>query len=115
MVVRKVTVSLEESAYQAAVAAAEQAGLSLSAWLSRAADDRARVERGLRAVADYEREFGPLHPDAAAAADRALDAAGVGAPGGDAGAGDDPAGDGSVDGVPPGAGRAAAPALDAAS
>lgn len=57
MVVRKITISLEESAYQAAVTAAKAAGLSLSAWLSRYAEHRARVEEGLRAVAAYEAEY----------------------------------------------------------
>jgi hypothetical protein len=58
MVVRKITISLEEGAYQAAVAAAKAAGMSLSAWLSRYAEHRARVDEGLRAVAAYEAEYG---------------------------------------------------------
>lgn len=76
MVVRKITISLEESAYAAAVAAARAAGLSLSAWLSRYAEHRARVEEGLRAVAAYEQEYGPAPRDA----ERVLDELGVGAP-----------------------------------
>lgn len=60
MVVRKITVSLEEGAYRAAVEAARAAGLSLSAWLSGYAEHRARVEAGLRAIEGYEAEYGPL-------------------------------------------------------
>jgi hypothetical protein len=77
MVVRKITISLEESAYQAAVAAAKASGLSLSAWLSRYAEHRARVEEGLRAVAAYEAEYGrPAGLDT----EPVLDDIGVGAP-----------------------------------
>ncbi len=75
MVVRKITISLEEGAYQAAAGAAKAAGLSLSAWLSRYAEHRARVEEGLRAVAAYEQEYGP--PDRI---DGLLDDLGVGSP-----------------------------------
>lgn len=76
MVVRKITISLEESAYEAAVAAAKAAGLSLSAWLSRYAEHRARVEEGLRAVAAYEAEYGPVPREAG----EVLDGLGIGAP-----------------------------------
>ncbi len=80
MVVRKITVSLEERAYEAAVESARAAGLSLSAWLSGYAEHRARVEAGLRAVEGYEAEYGPLSGAGAERADRLLDAAGVGQP-----------------------------------
>jgi|GEM_PF-939249 len=76
MVVRKITISLEESAYKAAVVAAKAAGLSLSAWLSRYAEHRARVEEGLRAVNAYEEEYGQVPREA----DGPLDDLGVGAP-----------------------------------
>lgn len=75
MVVRKVTVSLEESAYEAAVRAARAAGVSLSAWLSGYATHRARIDEGLRAVAAYEAEYG-----AVPVADTVLDEMGVGSP-----------------------------------
>ncbi len=86
MVVRKITVSLEERAYQAAVESARAAGLSLSAWLSGYAEHRARVEAGLRAVDGYEAEYGPLSgagAERAAGVERAvqvLDELGVGQP-----------------------------------
>ena len=80
MVVRKITVSLEENAYRAAVESARVAGLSLSAWLSGSAEHRSRVESGLRAVAAYESEYGPLSGAGVAAADQVLDDLAVGAP-----------------------------------
>jgi hypothetical protein len=80
MVVRKITVSLEENAYEAAVRAAKAAGLSLSAWLSRYAEHRARVEEGLRAAAAYEAEYGPPTLAEVGSADAILDELGVGQP-----------------------------------
>jgi hypothetical protein len=86
MVVRKITVSLEEGAYHAAVESARAAGLSLSAWLSGYAEHRARVEAGLRAVAGYEAEYGPVSGAGTAttsgrqAAEQLLDELGVGQP-----------------------------------
>jgi hypothetical protein len=80
MVVRKITVSLEENAYEAAVRAAKAAGLSLSAWLSRYAEHRARVEEGLRAAAAYEAEYGAPTPVEVSTADIILDELGVGQP-----------------------------------
>lgn len=66
MGVRRVSVSLDDDAYEAARTSAEAEGISLSAWLSRAARSAARREDGLRAVAEfeaeYEAEFGPI-PD----------------------------------------------------
>jgi hypothetical protein len=80
MVVRKITVSLEESAYRAAVESARAAGQSLSAWLSGYAEHRARLEAGLRAVAGYEAEYGPLTGAGASRAEQVLDTLGVGSP-----------------------------------
>ena len=80
MSVRKVTVSLDENAYAIAQRMAEAAGMSLSAWLSGAAVDAARVEAGLAAVADYERESGAFDPEELAKVDRELDRLGIGMP-----------------------------------
>ncbi len=80
MVVRKITVSLTEPAYQAAVASARAAGMSLSAWLSGYAEHRARLEAGLRAVEGYQAEYGPLAGAGAQTAEAALDELGVGRP-----------------------------------
>ena len=59
----------------AAVASAERQGLSLSAWLNRAAENALRIEDGLDAVAEWEAEHGPLTAQELADADAALDAA----------------------------------------
>jgi len=86
MVVRKITVSLEEGAYRAAVDAARAAGLSLSAWLSGYAEHRARLEAGLRAIEGYEAEYGPVTGAGTRAvadehrAEQLLDELGVGEP-----------------------------------
>jgi hypothetical protein len=76
--VRKVSVSLDEDAFRAAEAAAGAAGISLSAWLSRAARHLAGIEDGLRAVAEYEAEYGPFSEEDRRRADEILDRLGVG-------------------------------------
>jgi hypothetical protein len=56
MATTKVTVSLDTADLAAAQAAATEAGVSLSAWLSRAARERAAAEQrvaGARALADF--------------------------------------------------------------
>jgi hypothetical protein len=58
MGVRKVSVSLDEKAAAAAERAAAAEGMSLSAWLSRAALRAAKIEDGLRGVAEFEAEYG---------------------------------------------------------
>ena len=58
--VHKISISLDDQAYRAAQAAAKRDGLSLSAWLSRAAMHAAHIEDGLQAVAEYEAEYGPI-------------------------------------------------------
>lgn len=62
MPVTKISVSLTDDALAAARVAAEEAGLSLSAWLSQSAQDAARIAAGRRAVREYEAEHGAL-PD----------------------------------------------------
>lgn len=73
MAVEKLSVALEQRVAAAARAAASRDGLSLSAWLSRAAEHAVRIDEGLRAVAEWEREHGSLSVDERAAADRTLD------------------------------------------
>jgi hypothetical protein len=60
MTVHKISISLDDQAYRAARAAAKRDGLSLSAWLSRAAMHAAVIEDGLQAVAEFEAEYGPI-------------------------------------------------------
>ena len=60
MGVRKLSVALDEQVADAAVASAERHGLSLSAWLNRAAENALAIEDGLAAVAEWEAEHGAL-------------------------------------------------------
>ncbi|GIH74465.1 hypothetical protein Plo01_08940 [Planobispora longispora] len=52
--------SLPEEVAEAVSVAAERAGLSVSAWVTRAAAHSARVEAGLAAVTEWEREHGAI-------------------------------------------------------
>ena len=74
MAVTKLSVALDPRVAEAARAAAAREGLSLSAWLSRAAELAVRIDEGLRGVAEWEAEHGPLSPAERSAADAALDA-----------------------------------------
>jgi hypothetical protein len=75
MGVKKLSVALDERVAEAAAASAERHGLSLSAWLNRAAQNALAIEDGLAAVAEWEAEHGPLSAEDLAAADAILDAA----------------------------------------
>jgi hypothetical protein len=57
MTVRKVTISLDEQSAVLAQRSAAAEGMSLSAWLSKAATGQARVDEGLRAVVEYETAY----------------------------------------------------------
>jgi dihydroxyacetone kinase len=75
MVVRKLSVALDDDVAAAAATSAERRGLSLSAWLNDAAARALAIEDGLAAVAEWEVEHGPLTKDELAAAEAVLDAA----------------------------------------
>ena len=70
--VKKLSVALDERTFEAAAASAERQGLSLSAWLNRAAENSLAVEDGLAAVAEWEAEHGSFSAEEIAAADAAL-------------------------------------------
>ena len=53
--------------------AAEEAGMSCSAWLSAAAERRLRQREGLRGVEEWEAEAGVLSPEERAAGEALLD------------------------------------------
>jgi hypothetical protein len=72
--VEKLANSLDEEVLAAARAAADAEGLSLSAWLSRAA----ALEEGLRAVREWESQTGRLSDRERREADEVLDRHGVG-------------------------------------
>jgi hypothetical protein len=76
MSVRKLSVALDEQVAEAAAASAERHGLSLSAWLNRAAENALVVEDGLAAVAEWEAEHGALTAEELDAADAVLDRGG---------------------------------------
>ncbi len=73
MSVRKLSVALDESIAVSASRAARTAGVSLSAWLSRAAVHELALERGRRAVVAWESEHGALTDDELRQADAVLD------------------------------------------
>lgn len=73
MAVQKLSVSIDDRVATAAGASAERQGLSLSAWLTRAAEQALAVEDGLAAVAEWEAEHGALTAEELAAADAILD------------------------------------------
>jgi hypothetical protein len=75
MGVKKLSIALDERVAEAAAASAERHGLSLWAWLSRAAANALAVEDGLAAVAEWEAEHGAFTAEEIAAADAILDAA----------------------------------------
>lgn len=60
MAVRKLSVSLPDDLARDATELARREGIPLSAWLSRAAAHRIRIERGLAAVRDWEAEHGEI-------------------------------------------------------
>lgn len=78
MGVRKLSVSLDEEAAAAAREAADAAGMTLSAWLSRAATNAAALEAGRRAMDEYEAEHGPFTEAEKTWADEVLDRHGIG-------------------------------------
>ena len=75
MGVKKISIALDERVAEAAAASAERHGLSLSAWLNRAAQNSLAIEDGLAAVAEWEAAHGAFTPEEIAAADAILDAA----------------------------------------
>ena len=72
MTVRKLSVALDPSVADAAAEAAEREGISLSAWLSRAAERALVVERGLEGVRAWERDNGSLTDAELSDADKVL-------------------------------------------
>ena len=65
------------AALAAARMAAEEAGLSLSAWLSQAARHAAKLAAGRAAIREYEAEAGAFTPEEIDRADEILDELGV--------------------------------------
>lgn len=70
--VKKISVALDAKVAEEAVRCAEAAGMSLSAWLSAAAEEAIGIQEGLAAVAEYEAEFGEFTEEEMAWADALL-------------------------------------------
>ena len=79
MTVRKLSVALDDAVAEAAAEAAARSGLSLSAWLNRAAENELAIGRGLAAVGECEADHGALTAAELAAADKVLDSVLAGA------------------------------------
>ena len=73
MAVKKLSIALPPDIAAAVAASAAQHGESVSAWLDRAARQALRLEEGLAACDEYEREFGAFTAEEIAEADRILD------------------------------------------
>lgn len=63
MASRKVTITISEELLKHSKELAKRAGMPLSTWIAGAAERRARIEDGLAAVAEIEREEGPITPE----------------------------------------------------
>lgn len=77
MAVKKLSVALDEDIADRAYSSAERLGLSLSAWLNRAAERALSIEAGLAAVAEWESENGELSDAELRAADAVLRGHGI--------------------------------------
>jgi hypothetical protein len=72
MAAARITITIEEDLGRRARRAAEDADMSLSAWLAAAVAARLRNDALARFVADFEREEGPLTDAERASAAREL-------------------------------------------
>lgn len=71
--VKKLSVALDAEVAEEAARAAEAEGISLSAWLTRAARKALKIKAGLAAVREYEAEFGAFTEEERARARAELD------------------------------------------
>ena len=69
MATRKVTVTIDEGVLATLRRLAEQAGLPLSTYVTRAAEHHARIQDGLAAMREWEQEHGAFSEDEIAEAD----------------------------------------------
>lgn len=56
----KLAITVDAGVHEQVLAAASEEGVSVSAWMTEAARRALRVRDGLRAVAEWEQEHGPL-------------------------------------------------------
>jgi hypothetical protein len=69
---RKVTPTIDGSVLATLRSLAEQAGLPLSTYVTRAAEHHARIQDGLTAMREWEQEHGAFTEDDLAEADAAI-------------------------------------------
>ena len=72
MATRKVTITIDEAVLATLRSLAEQAGLPLSTYVTRAAEHHARIQDGLAAMREWEQEHGAFTEDEIAEADAAI-------------------------------------------
>lgn len=65
----KISISIAPEVHTRLVEAAEAEGVTVSAWISRAAEDRLAISDGLALVAEWEAEHGAFSDDELARAD----------------------------------------------
>lgn len=80
MAVKKYSVSLDADVAERAEEAAAYEGMSLSAWLTWAADELAGLVEARKAIDEYVETYGEFDEETMAKAKRDLHAAGVGLP-----------------------------------
>jgi len=80
MAVKKYSVSLDANVARRAEEAAAYEGMSLSAWLTWAADELAGLAEARMAIDEYVERHGEFDEETMTKAKRDLDAAGVGLP-----------------------------------
>jgi len=73
MTVKKLSIALDDAVARDVARAAERSGVSVSAWINRAAENALATEAGLDAVREWEADHGALTAEELAAADTLLD------------------------------------------
>ncbi|CDR06786.1 hypothetical protein [Streptomyces iranensis] len=73
MSLERVTITIPSETLSAAKEAADREGMSVSAWLSRAAEHAAKIEAGLIAAEEVLAEIGPPTPEEQAWVDEFMD------------------------------------------
>ncbi|MEV3991130.1 hypothetical protein AB0J57_19695 [Streptomyces sp. NPDC049837] len=73
MSLERVTITIPSETLEAVRQAAERDGLSVSAWLSRAAEKAAKIEAGLTAAEEVLAELGPPTPEEQAWVDSVME------------------------------------------
>lgn len=73
MTVKKLSIALDDAVARDVARAAERSGVSVSAWINRAAENALAAEAGLDAVREWEADHGALTAEELAAADTLLD------------------------------------------